>query len=170
MASKTTKPVPEGYGTVTPSITCSDARREIEFLKKALGAEERAVMTDPETKRIVHGEVKLGTSIIMLNDPFPGGGCASKPVKELGGSAASFYLYVPDVDAAFARAKKAGASVKVEPMDMFWGDRMGVVECPEGFSWTIATHKSDPTPAEMAQGQKAFMESMMSARLEDSAR
>lgn len=158
----TTTPIPAGYGTVTPYLACSDARREIEFLKKALGAEGRHTMLCPETQRVMHAEVKIGTSIVMLGDAMPEGGCSKAP-KDLGGSPASFYLYVQDVDAAFARATKAGGKATCEPTDMFWGDRMGVVECPEGYAWTIATHQHDYTPEQMAEGQKKFMESMKAA-------
>lgn len=153
----TTKPIPDGYATVTPSITCRDAKKEIEFLKAAFGAEVRHVMTIPGTEQVMHAEVKLGTSIVMLNDVMPG--CNKAPA-DLGGSPGSFYLYVTDVDAAFARAVRAGGEVVCEPTDMFWGDRMGAVRCPEGYGWTVATHQHDYTPEQMVEGQKRFFESM----------
>jgi uncharacterized glyoxalase superfamily protein PhnB len=83
-----------GYGTVTPYLACSDARAEIAFLKAALGAEERHVMANPENGKVMHAEVKLGTSIVMLGDAMPESGCSKSP-RDLGGSPASFYLYVP---------------------------------------------------------------------------
>lgn len=163
MATPSKKPIPDGYGTVTPSFTCADARKEIDFLKKALGAEERMVMPCPETKRIMHAEIKIGTSILMLGDAMSHGECSSKSVKELGGSASGFWLYVQDVDKTFAQAIKAGGVEKVPPSDMFWGDRMAAFTCPEGFLWNVATHKVDYTPAEMEEGRKQFMESMKAA-------
>lgn len=156
MASST-KPVPEGYATVTPSITCKDTKREIAFLEAAFGAERRHVMTMPDSDHVMHAEVKIGSSILMLADPMPG--CARAPA-DLGGAPSGFYIYVPDVDAAFARAVKAGGKVTCEPMDMFWGDRMGAIECPEGYNWSLATHQRDCTPEQMAEGQKQFLAAM----------
>lgn len=152
------KPIPEGYQTVTPVISCTDTAREIEFLRSAFGAEERFRLAGEDTKRVVHAEVKIGTSVIMLGDAHPEMGCRS--AKDLGGSPASFYLYVPDVDAAFARATKAGGTVKQEVQDMFWGDRVGAIECPEGFSWNLATHVRDLTPEQILEGQRAWTESL----------
>lgn len=152
-----TSPVPGGYATITPSITCRDAKREIEFLKAALGAEVRHVMTIPGTEQVMHAEVKIGTSVLMLNDVMPG--CSKAPA-DLGGAPGSFYLYVADVDAAFARAVKAGGQSVCEPMDMFWGDRMGAFACPEGYNWSLATHVRDCTPEQMVEGQKQFLAQM----------
>lgn len=159
-ATKTVKPVPEGYSTVTPFISFSDARKEIEFLKKALGAEERMSMLCPETQKVMHAEVKIGSSIIMVNDTMPGSECGTKSARDLGGTPVGFYLYFQDVDAAFAKATKAGAKTVMPPTEMFWGDRMATVECPEGFKWSIATHTRDLTPEQIQAGQKEFIEQM----------
>src|SRR6476659_6532820 len=122
-----TKPIPAGHTTVTPHLSCSDARKEIQFLERALGAEVRQVMPLPDSNKVMHAEVKIG------------------------GSPVSLYLYVKDVDAAFARARDAGGEVEYEPTDMFWGDRMGVFRCPEGYQWTLATHVHDYTPEEISE-------------------
>lgn len=156
--SRKVSPIPAGFSTVTAGLTCKDARKEIEFLERALGAKTNHIMADPESGRVVHADIEIGTSHLFLNDPMPG--CGATPGAD--GSPASFYLYVKDCDALFARAVKAGGKVQCEPMDMFWGDRMGVFTCPEGYGWTVATHIADPTPAEMAEGQKKFMEMMKS--------
>lgn len=152
------QPIPAGFATVTPNLTCKDARKEIAFLEAALGAKTNHVMTDPESGRVVHADIELGSSHLFLNDAMPG--CPA-PAGD-GGMPASYYLYVKDCDALFARAVKAGGKVQCEPTDMFWGDRMGAFTCPEGYGWTVATHIADPTPAEMAEGQKKFMELMKS--------
>lgn len=151
-------PIPTGYSTITCFITCEDAKKEMEFLTRALGAEKRMMMPCAETGRVMHAEMQLGTSVLMLSDKNPAMEC--KTVKDLCGSPCGFYLYVKDVDAAFERAVKAGGTVKQPVCDMFWGDRMGTFECPEGFMWTLATHVRDMTPEEIAKGQKAWMESM----------
>lgn len=158
MATPSTKPIPEGYTTITACITCKDARKQIEFLKEAFGAEERGLIACPETNRVLHAEVKVGTSHFMLSDAVPGFPC--KPTHELGGASASFYVYVKDADAAFEKATKAGGKVACPPTDMFWGDRMGAIECPEGFSWSIATHEIDYTKDEMEAGAREFAEMM----------
>jgi PhnB protein len=149
--------IPEGYHGVTPILSCSDTAKEIEFLKRAFGAEERCCFEGEEGRGVMHAEVKIGDSVIMLGDTHPELGC--KSAKDLGGSPASFFLYVQDVDAAFARATKAGAVVKQPVQDMFWGDRAGTVECPEGFGWTLATHVRELTPEQIREGQRAWLES-----------
>jgi PhnB protein len=109
--------------------------------------------------KIMHAEIRVGDSPIMLNDAMMG----SKGPRSLGGSPASLWVYVDDCDALFNRAKSAGAKVADGPMgemqDQFWGDRSGTLLDPEGYRWTIATHKEDLTPAEMDARQKAWMES-----------
>jgi len=64
------KPVPEGYHTLTPFLTVRDAMSAIEFYKKAFGAQERGVAKGPDGK-VMHAELKIGDSIIMLSDEFP---------------------------------------------------------------------------------------------------
>ncbi|MCO5167541.1 MAG: VOC family protein [Planctomycetes bacterium] len=155
-----TRPIPEGYGTVTPVLSCADARGEIDFLVRAFGGVERFAMPGPDGQRIMHAEVQVGTSVVMLGSAAPEMGCRS--ARELGGSPAGFYLYVEDVDAAFAKATGAGATAKQPPTDMFWGDRVGTVECPEGFQWTLATHQHDYTPEQIEEGQRRWLESMKS--------
>jgi PhnB protein len=158
---------PKGFHAMTPSLTCANARREIEFLTQALGARELDRMEDPDTKKIVHADLSIGDSIFMLNDASSGMGCRS--FKDLGGSPVNFYLYVPDVDAAFARATKAGAKVKDTVKDVFWGDRVGSIECPEGFLWSLATHRKDLTPEQIADGFKQFKKQVAGASQEKQA-
>jgi len=153
--AKAKRAVPEGHHTVTPQLTLDNAARSIEWYKKALGAEEVARAIGPDGK-IMHAEVRIGDSLIMLNDVMMGQG-----PKAFGGSPASLWVYVDDSDALFNRAVSAGAKVAAGPMgqmaDQFWGDRCGTVTDPEGYSWTIATHKEDLTPQEMQQRQQAWM-------------
>jgi PhnB protein len=158
MASKT-QPVPEGLHTVTPYLTCADTRKEIEFLKKAFGAEQRGpYMECPESKKVMHAEVRIGTSVVFFSDASAE--CGSRSHKELGGSPITLWIYVPDVDALHARATKAGATALQPPADMFWGDRMSMVQDPEGLSWAIVTHNRDLTPAQIEKERDAFFASM----------
>ena len=159
--TKAKSPVPEGYHTVTPSLTCDDAVQAIEWYKKALGAEEVSRAVGPDGK-IMHAELKIGDSRIMLNDAMMGG----KGPKALGGSPASLWIYVENCDALFNRAIAAGAQVAHGGMgqlqDQFWGDRSGTFTDPHGYMWTIATHKEDLTHEEMKQRQDAFMKQFAS--------
>jgi PhnB protein len=146
------KPVPEGYRTVTPYLAVDDAAEAIEYYKKAFGAKERGRMDAPDGK-IGHAELEIGDSIVMLSDPFPNS--STRTPKELGGTSASVFLYVEDVDAVVQRAVDAGATVTMEVADQFWGDRFGTIADPFGHSWSIATHVEDVPPEEMAERAKA---------------
>jgi PhnB protein len=142
------KPIPEGYHTVTPYLTIRGAARAIEFYQRAFGAEELMRMPGPEGK-IMHAELQIGDSRLMLSDEFPEMG--GKSPQALGGSPGFLFLYVKDVDAAFQRAVGAGAQAKVPPADMFWGDRFGRLVDPFGHEWGLATHREDLTPEEIAR-------------------
>jgi PhnB protein len=154
--AKTKSAVPDGYHTVTPQLTLDNCAQAIDWYKKALGAEEGSRAVDPDGK-VMHSELRIGNSRIMVNDPMMG----AKGPKALGGSPAALWLYVEDCDALFNRAVGAGAQVVSGPMgamqDQFWGDRCGSLTDPHGYVWTIATHKEDLTPEEMGQRQEAFM-------------
>ena len=149
------KPVPEGYSTVTPQLTIDQCAQAIDWYKTALGAEDLGRATGPDGK-ILHAEIRIGNSRIMVNDPMMG----SRDPKALGGSPASLWLYVEDCDPLFTRAIAAGGRVHGEMgklADQFWGDRSGTFLDPFGYLWTIATRKEDLTPDEMKERQTAFM-------------
>jgi PhnB protein len=156
--AKAKSPIPEGYHTVTPQLTLDNAAQAIDWYKKGLGAEEVARAVGPDGK-IMHAEIKIGNSRIMLNDPMMG----AKGPKAFGGSPASLWVYVEDCDSLFNRAVSAGAKGVAGPMgtvgDQFWGDRCGTLTDPHGYQWTIATHKEDLTPQEMKQRQDEWMKS-----------
>jgi PhnB protein len=154
------QPVPEGYQTVTPYLAVEDAAKAIEFYTKAFGAKERVRMDAPDGK-IGHAELEIGDSLVMLSDPFPQ--ASTKPPKELGGTSASVFLYVEDVDALTKQAIDAGATSTMEVADQFWGDRMGSITDPFGHSWSIATHVEDVAPEEIAARAKEAMAGMSSS-------
>ena len=145
------KPVPEGYHTVTPHLVVKGAGEALSFYAKALGAEELFRMPAPDGS-IVHAEIRIGDSPIMLGEEAPEMGAISP--KKLGGSPVTIMLYVNDVDAYFARATKAFCETKRPPTDMFWGDRYCKVTDPYGHNWAIATHKEDVSPQEMEKRMK----------------
>jgi PhnB protein len=157
-APKKVRPVPDGYHTVTAYLTVNDGARALEFYTRAFGAREIARMPGPGGK-IMHAEFTIGDSYVMLSDEFPGMSSCKAPTT-LGGTTVSMFLYVPDVDATFRRAVEAGCKVVAPVMDMFWGDRFGKLEDPFGNQWSMATHKEDVSPAEMAQRAQAFMSKM----------
>lgn len=154
--AKAKSAVPEGHHTVTPQLTLDHAVQAIDWYKKALGAEEMGRAAGPDGK-ILHAELRIGDSRIMLNDAMMG----AKGPKAMGGSPASLWLYVEDCDALFNRAVAAGAQVAGGAMgamaDQFWGDRCGTLIDPHGYRWTIATHKEDLTPEEMERRQAEWM-------------
>ena len=157
--AKAKSAIPEGHHTVTPQLTLDNAAQALEWYTKALGAEEVSRAVGPDGK-IMHAEIKVGNSRIMVNDAMMG----AKGPKALGGSPASLWLYVEDCDSLFNRAVAAGGQVAHGGMgqmqDQFWGDRSGTFIDPHGYQWTIATHKEDLTPAEIAQRSEAFFKEM----------
>ncbi|MGH7647211.1 MAG: VOC family protein [Gemmatimonadaceae bacterium] len=160
--AKAKNPVPAGYHTVTPQLTMSNAAKAIEWYKKALGAEEVSRFLGPDGK-VMHAQITIGDSPIMLNDDIMGG----DSIKDHNGSPVSLWVYVDDCDALFNRAVKAGAKVAPggmgEMSDQFWGDRSGMIVDPEGYRWTIATHKEDLTPEEMKARSDEFMKQFATA-------
>lgn len=151
------QPVPEGYHTLTAYLAVDDAAAAIDFYGRAFGAKERVRMAGPGDS-VMHAELEIGDSLLMLSDPFPQ--ASTKPPKELGGTSASIFMYVEDIDSMYKQAIDAGASSLMEPDDMFWGDRFGSVQDPFGHSWTIATHIEDVSPEEMEKRSEAFMAQM----------
>ena len=137
---------------ITPYLTVKGANEAIEFYKKAFGATEVTRMPGPDGK-IMHAEIKIGNSILMLAEENPEMGSVS-PIT-LGGSANSTMFYTDDVDGVFKQAMAAGAKEVMAPTDMFWGDRMGNVTDPFGHQWAIATHKEDVPHEEMGKRMAA---------------
>jgi PhnB protein len=157
--AKATNAVPEGHHTVTPQLTLDNAAQAIDWYKKALGVEEVARALGPDGK-IMHAEIRIGDSLIMVNDAMGGG----KGPKAIGGSPASLWVYVEDCDTLFNRAVAAGAQVAFGAMgrmaDQFWGDRCGTFTDPHGYRWTIATRKEDLSPQELDQRLAEWMKQL----------
>src|SRR5438045_9004218 len=151
------KAVPAGFHTLTPHLTVRDADKALEFYKNALGAEVlgAARMTDG---RIMHAALRIGDSMLMLNEEMPEFGGLS-PLS-LNGTGVTIHIYTENVDDAFNRAVSAGAQVKMPLMDQFWGDRYGVVTDPYGHKWSVASHIRDMSPEEMESGMKDAMAKM----------
>jgi uncharacterized glyoxalase superfamily protein PhnB len=146
--------VPEGFHTVTPHLTVRDGAAMIEFYKRAFGAAELRRSVAPDGKSLLHAELQIGDSRVLMNDEFPGMG-ASSPLG-LNGSSVTLHLYVEDVDSLFKRAVDAGAKVVMPLADQFWGDRYGVVEDPSGHRWALASHVEEMNPEKMKQATEAL--------------
>ncbi|WP_257459605.1 VOC family protein [Archangium lipolyticum] len=147
-------PIPKGYHVITPSLVVRGAAQAIEFYKKAFGAKDLNRMTGPDGK-VLHAEIKIGDSIVMLGDEFPNMG--AKSPESVGGTSSSLLIYTRDVDALFNQAVAAGAKVAMPVSDMFWGDRYGTVIDPFGHQWQLATHKENVSSKEMARRAAAAM-------------
>lgn len=141
----TAKSVPEGYHTVTPYITVRNAEKVIDFLKRGLNAQTVHEPLKTPDGKIMHAEVKIGDSIVML----------AEECDMMKATPTTLYVYVPDVDRSFEQAQKAGGEVVMKPADMFYGDRSGGVKDPSGNSWMLATHKEDVAPKELAKRAEA---------------
>jgi PhnB protein len=150
------RPIPEGYHSITPALTCKDAALAIDFYKNVFGATEIVRMPGPDGK-VMHGELRIGDSVIFVSDEFPGMSCAPtsgalNPVY--------LFLYTEEVDATFNRAAAAGARVDMPLQDMFWGDRYGKLTDPFGHQWGLAMHVEDVAPDEMKRRSEEWTAKM----------
>jgi PhnB protein len=142
------KPVPKGFHTVTPYLVVAGAASLLDFLKSAFDAKELERHSRPDGV-VMHAQVQIGDSIIMLGDPTGAEHEWQKPLK------AALYLYVSDCDRMYQNALRAGAKSLQEPADMFYGDRHGGVVDAWGNQWWIATHKEDVSPEEIRRRMTA---------------
>jgi len=145
---------PAGYGTVTPYLSVNDANAALDYYRRAFDASEVMRLDGPGGK-IVHAEMQIGTSTVMLADEFPEWGNASP--RTLGGSPCSLMVYVDDVDAVFARAIDEGATEEMPVQDQFYGDRSGSLVDPFGHKWMIATQKETLTGEEIGRRYQEWL-------------
>ncbi|SPF33325.1 conserved hypothetical protein [Candidatus Sulfopaludibacter sp. SbA4] len=152
--STSVNPIPPGFHSLTLHLNVEGAAAYIDFLKNAFGAVEISRSPGPGGK-LMHASLKIGDSMLMLNDDLSQE--FGMPPAVRGNLPFHINLYVPDADATCAQAVAAGAQVTMPVSDQFWGDRYGHVRDPFGFTWAIATHKEDLTPAEIQERMgKAF--------------
>ena len=151
------KPTPEGFHTISPAMVINDAAGAIEFYKKAFGAEEILNLKGPGDS-VVHAEIKIGDSIIMISGEWPGHHVQSPATVK--GTTCALHIYVDSVDALHKRAIEAGAKEIMPPTDMFWGDRFSSLTDPYGHAWSIATHIKEVTPEECQKACDEWMAQM----------
>lgn len=147
-------PIPEDYRTITPYLCVRGAAAAIDFYTRVFGAKERMRMPAPDG-RIGHAELTVGDSVLMLSDEYPE--MEIRSPKSIGGTAVTLSIYVEDVDDVVGRAVKAGATLRREVQDQFYGDRSGQVEDPFGHVWSVQTHVEDVSPDEMQRRAAAAM-------------
>jgi PhnB protein len=148
------RPIPAGYHSVTAALTVHDAARAIDFYTLAFDARELGRMPGPDG-RLMHAELQIGDSRVMLSDEMPDLGGGPSP-RSLGGTPVTLQLYVEDADSVFQRAIDAGAVVAQPLEDQFWGDRYGKVIDPFGHAWGILTHIEDVSDEEIMRRMQAM--------------
>ena len=153
------QPIPEGYRSLSPAITCKDAASAIDFYKKVFGATE-VVRMDGPGGMIMHAELQIGDSRIFVSDEFPGMSQAPDAQAPACAKGSGIFVYTEDVDSVVQRASDAGARMDMPLQDMFWGDRYGKFTDPYGHSWAVATHTEDVAPDEMQRRSEAFSKQM----------
>ncbi len=148
---------PAGYHSITPSIIFDDASEAIEFYKRAFGAQEVMRMPGPGG-RILHAEIKIGDSVVMVGDIFPG--MPGRSARRLGGSPMGLHLYVENVEEFFQRAVAAGGTPTMPLADQFWGDRYGRIVDPFGIEWGVAEHVKDVSEEDMRRAVQQYSQQM----------
>ena len=143
-------PIPDSYRRVTPCLTIQGAAKALEFYAAVFGATER-MRTPGPGGTIVHAEIQIGDSVVIIADEDPHQGTKAPPPGGLSGSPASLFIYVEDVDAVIARAAELGATVQRPAQDQFYGDRDGYIVDPFGHGWTVASHVEDVSPEELSR-------------------
>jgi PhnB protein len=147
-ASAKPNPIPDSYRRITPCLTTEGAAKALEFYAAVFGATERMRMPGPGGT-IVHAEIQIGDSVVIIADADPRQGTTAPPPGGLAGSPAYLFIYVDDADAVIDHAAKLGATVQRAAEDQFYGDRDGHIIDPFGHGWTVASHVEDVAPDEM---------------------
>jgi uncharacterized glyoxalase superfamily protein PhnB len=155
---KAKHPIPEGMRTVTPHLVLRNGLEAIAFYKKVFGAELKTHAAGPTPGSTMHAEIRIGDSSVFLMEML--GPPPVKPPASTSGTTSLVHLFVPNVDAVFAQAVAAGATVVMPLSDMFWGDRYGQILDPFGHVWALATHQEDLSPEEIERRSKAFFAQM----------
>ncbi|WP_394840923.1 VOC family protein [Pendulispora brunnea] len=144
--------------SVIPHLTVDGARAAIAFYENAFGFKVTRLQETPDKAKIVHCSMENERGgVVMLCDAFPEMHQGAKQTPEaLGGTPVTIHLDLSDVDAVWARALKAGASVAMPLQDMFWGARYGIVTDPFGHRWSLATEKATPTEEQLDEGAQKY--------------
>ena len=147
------KSPPKGYHSLTPSLAYKGTEEAIAWYKNVFGAKEKMRVDGPD-KKVMHAELTIGDSNFFLAEQNPQYG--NKTPQSVNGNSITLHLYVPDVDNTIKKAVQNGATLLMAPMDMFYGDRIGNIEDPYGYSWALATHIKDVPESEMKKMAEEF--------------
>ena len=138
--------IPKGYHNVTPSLSFNGTDAAIIWYKNVFGAKERMRMDGPD-KKIMHAELTVGDSVVFLAEESPQ--MKNKTPQSTNGNSVTLHVYVEDIDETVKKAVQNGASLTMPAQDMFYGDRVGCVDDPFGYTWVLATHVKDVSETEM---------------------
>lgn len=151
------------YTSLTPMLAVRDVRRAADFYANAFGFKVLGIMDGPDGQP-VHAELRLRDTTLMLSPESPQGNpMGSRSASTIGDTPATLYILVENVDSTFNSAVAAGGKALMPVMDMFWGDRVGMIADLDSNKWMVATHKAEPTPAQMAEAMKQMMQSAHAA-------
>lgn len=143
-------PIPDRYRRVTPTLVVDGAAKALDFYAEVFGATVRTRIPGPG-ETIVHSEIEIGDSVVMVEDASPYMGTKAPPASGLEGSPVYLFIFVEDVDATVATAVKLGARLVRDPEDQFYGERDAYVIDPFGHGWVVASHVEDVSPEELAR-------------------
>lgn len=147
------KKIPNGYHDITPSLSFKGTGEAIVWYKNVFGAKEKMKLNGPDNK-VMHAELIIGDSMIFLAEENPR--YNNKTPRAVNGNSISLHLYVEDVDETIKKAVQNGASLTMPAMDMFYGDRVGSIDDPYGYTWVLATHVKDVPEKEMRKKAEEF--------------
>lgn len=165
--TKKVSPIPRGYRTATPCLTVISVDSAVAFYQAAFNAEVLSSYLSADDSVTVHATIKIGNSMIVLNQEAPEQGILS-PLNS-GASASQIHLYVDDVDASWNRAVEAGAEVRSPLFDAYWGDRTGVLADNHGHLWSIASKIENVSKDELKKRTKAAINVYEDAPFVDAA-
>jgi PhnB protein len=164
--SKPIAPIPSGFCTVTPYLAIKGAAKAIEFYKKAFGAKELSRNILPDG-RILNAQIKIGDSIVMLSEEFPGSDVKSPA--SIGTSTVTLHVYSKDAEKLWQRALSSGAKITMPMEDQFWGERYGQLTDPFGHHWSISK-RIKMSPEEMETKRTAAFASFEQGKHPDKPR
>jgi len=165
MAKKKIDPLnKKAYGAVSAALTVADIPAAVTFYQKAFGFSKRAIMNGPDGKPM-HAELTLRGTVLMLGPESAAMG--RRTAKSVGASPATLYFYVENVDKVVEKAAKLGATKQGPVMDMFWGDRVGTLVDPDGYTWMVGTHKAEPSAKEMKKAMEMMKQQPVGAAAAD---
>jgi PhnB protein len=146
--------VPDHLHTVTPRLVVNDGAAAIDFYVRAFGAEELGERFTGPDGELIHAEVRIGDSVVMLTSEAE----HAKSPLSAGTVTAIMATYWEDVDAAWERALAAGAEVMYPLADQFYGERGGRLSDPFGHQWMLSKVIEDVSPEEMERRAAEYFE------------